>query len=126
MIKFHQIMLYVENQEKIAQFWVEHLNFVIKQNNNDSGVPIIVISDGRENGTEIVLHDKNLIARYQPELNLGTPSILLSTTQDIDTLYKQFKSKKITVGELMTLPTGQQVFNFADPENNYFAIIQAR
>lgn len=124
MIIFHQLMLYVENQNTVADFWVEHLGFFIKQQETVSGVPIIVLSDGRENGTQIVLHDKNLIARYQPELNLATPSILLSTNEDIELLYQNFQSKNIQVGELMTLPTGQKVFNFADPENNYFAIIE--
>lgn len=124
MITFGQIMLYVEDQEKIADFWVEHLGFNITEKKLNCGVPLIAISDGRENGTEIVLHDKNLIASMQPELNLSTPSILLSISQDIELLYEQFKSKDITVGELVTLPTGQKVFNFADPEGNYFAITQ--
>lgn len=38
-------------------------------------------------------------------------------------LYDDLKSKGIQVGERMTLPTGT-VFNFADDENNYFAVRQ--
>ncbi|MFC0180034.1 VOC family protein [Thorsellia kenyensis] len=125
MITFYQLMLYVDDQNKIADFWVKNLDFSIIKNDNLSGVPIIVLSDGRENGTQIVLHDKKLIASYQPELNLAMPSILLSTQQDLELLYEKFKANKIIVGDLATLPTGQKIFNFSDPENNYIAIIQA-
>ncbi|MNF02824.1 hypothetical protein D3C80_2020310 [compost metagenome] len=58
----------------------------------------------------------------QPELNLGTPSILLFA-DDLDTLYKDFQAKGITVGDLVDMPEGR-VFNFADDESNYFAIVQ--
>ncbi|WP_242444843.1 glyoxalase [Staphylococcus pseudintermedius] len=38
-------------------------------------------------------------------------------------MYDDLKSKGVEVGERMTLPTGT-VFNFADDENNYFAVRQ--
>ncbi|MNC80081.1 hypothetical protein D3C75_1327500 [compost metagenome] len=58
----------------------------------------------------------------QPELNLGTPSIILYS-DDLDGLYQDFQEKDITVGDLVNMPGGR-VFNFADDENNYFAVME--
>ncbi|MNY76990.1 hypothetical protein D3C86_2167550 [compost metagenome] len=71
-----------------------------------------------------MLHNKDLIAKMQPQLNLNTPSLLFFS-DELDSLYKEFKDKDITVGELVTMPTGR-VFNFADNEGNYFAILEKK
>ncbi|HGH0764770.1 TPA: hypothetical protein ACJHHK_000514 [Staphylococcus pseudintermedius] len=55
-------------------------------------------------------------------VNTGTPSLIFRDNQYLS-LYDDLKSKGIQVGERMTLPTGT-VFNFADDENNYFAVRQ--
>lgn len=60
----------------------------------------------------------------QPELNLGTPSLMFYS-ENLDQLYKDFSDKKITVGEMVTMPAGK-VFNFADIENNYFAVMEKK
>ncbi|EHY91393.1 hypothetical protein SSME_23900 [Staphylococcus saprophyticus subsp. saprophyticus KACC 16562] len=38
-----------------------------------------------------------------------------------DELFNRLKDSQVTVGDIMTLPMGR-VFNFADEENNYFAV----
>lgn len=35
----------------------------------------------------------------------------------------RFKNKNVTVGEMVTMPSGK-VFNFADSEGNYFAVME--
>ena len=72
--------------------------------------------------TSIILHNKELIAKMQPELNLNTPSLLFFS-ENLDRLYQDFKDKEITVGQLVTMPSGR-VFNFSDNEGNYFAIME--
>ena len=72
--------------------------------------------------TSFVLHNKELIAKMQPELNLNTPSIMFFT-EKLDELYKDLSDKSITVGDLVTMPSGR-VFNFADNEGNYFAVLE--
>jgi lactoylglutathione lyase len=57
----------------------------------------------------------------QPELNLGTPSLMF-LTENLDDLHKKLSQKNITVGEIVSIPSGR-VFNFADSENNYFAVM---
>jgi len=60
----------------------------------------------------------------QPELNLQTPSLLLFS-ENLDELYRDFKDKQITVGDMVTMPSGR-VFNFADNEGNYFAVLERK
>jgi lactoylglutathione lyase len=60
----------------------------------------------------------------QPELNLNTPSLMFYS-KNIDELYKDFSDKNITVGEMVSMPTGK-VFNFADNEENYFEVMETK
>lgn len=121
--KIGQIMLYVNNQDESLKFWTEKIGFnVISEQDNGQGFRWIEISPTKESETSIILHNKALIAEMQPELNLNTPSLMFYS-ENIDKLYKDFSDKNITVGEIVSMPTGR-VFNFADNENNYFAIME--
>ena len=71
--------------------------------------------------TSIILHNKEVISNMSPELNLGTPSLMFFS-ENLDQLYKELKNKNVTVGEMVTMPSGK-VFNFADSEGNYFAVM---
>lgn len=116
-----QVMLYVEDQEKSKEFWTEKLGFTVVSDINN-GMRIITIAPNDETQTSIVLHDKKKIEEMSPELNLSTPSLMFYA-QNLDELYKDFKAKGITVGEFMKMPFGK-VFNFADDEENYFAVME--
>lgn len=97
---------------------------IIAEENNGNGFCWIEIAPAKETGTSIVLHDKALIAKMQPELNLGTPSLMFFSN-DLDRLYKDLSEKNVTVGQVVDLPTGR-AFNFADNENNYFAVMERK
>ena len=73
--------------------------------------------------TTLVLHNKEIIAKMQPELNLGTPSIMFYADQ-IENLYQDFQAKGVKVGDLVRKCTMGRVFNFTDHENNYFALVE--
>jgi lactoylglutathione lyase len=121
--KVGQIMLYVNNQDEAVKFWTEKVGFsLIAENDNGQGMKWIEISPTKEAETSIVLHNKELIAKMQPELHLGTPSMMFFS-ENLDQLYQDFKNKNITVGDMVTMPGGK-VFNFADQENNYFAVME--
>lgn len=121
--KIGQIMLYVNNQDEAVQFWTEKVGFsVISEEDNGQGMKWIEIAPTKEAETSFILHNKGLIAEMQPELNLNTPSLMFFT-ENLDELYKDLSGKNITVGEIMTMPSGR-VFNFADNEGNYFAIME--
>ncbi|MDQ0088200.1 lactoylglutathione lyase [Paenibacillus anaericanus] len=121
--KVGQIMIYVNNQEETLKFWTEKVGFsLIADQDNGHGMRWIEIAPTKDSETSIVLHNKELIAKMQPELNLNTPSLLFYS-ENLDQLYKDFSDKDITVGEIVSMPTGR-VFNFADNENNYFAVLE--
>lgn len=71
--------------------------------------------------TSIILHNKEVISNMSPELNLGAPSLMFFS-ENLDQLYKELTNKNVTVGEMVTMPSGK-VFNFADSEGNYFAVM---
>ncbi|HAP4945081.1 TPA: VOC family protein, partial [Enterococcus faecalis ADL-337] len=47
---------------------------------------------------------------------------LMFASDDIIGLYKKMQEAGVTVGEMVQLPTGL-VFNFADNDDNYFAVM---
>lgn len=116
-------MLYVENQAAVRDFWVEKLDFVVVSEEVVNGeIQWIEIAPTKGVETTFVLQNKKKVAEMNPEMNLGTPSILLFGN-NVAELYEEYKNKGITVGDLVDLPMGR-VFNFSDNEGNYFAICE--
>jgi len=120
-----QVMLYVEDQEGAVQFWTEKLGFhLVSQVDNGQGMKWFEIAPTPDVETSFILHNKELIAKMQPQLNLGTPSLMFFSDQ-LEELYSQLKAKNVTVGDLVDMPQGK-VFNFADHEQNYFAVMEKK
>ena len=46
-------------------------------------------------------------------------------TNELDGLYRSLADKGVTVGEIVELPTAR-IFNFADDEDNYFAVMEKK
>lgn len=118
-------MLYVNDQAKAVSFWTEKAGFVvIAEEDHGQGMRSIEIAPTAKAETTLVLHNKELVTQMSPEVNLGTPSLMFFADQ-VESLYKEFSKKGITVGELVELPMGK-VFNFADDEGNYFAVVEKK
>ncbi|MDC2867109.1 VOC family protein [Bacillus sp. BP-3] len=123
--KVGQIMLYVNNQDEAVQFWTEKVGFgVVSEEDNGQGFRWIEIAPTKETETSIILHNKEFIAKMSPELNLGTPSLMFFS-ENFDNLYSDLSHKNVTVGEIVNMPSGR-IFNFADHENNYFAVMEKK
>ena len=121
--KVGQIMLYVNNQDEAVNFWTEKLEFrVISEENNGQGMRWIEISPKDNVETSIILHNKELVSKMSPGLNLGTPSLMFFS-KNLDKLHADLSNKNVTVGEIVNMPSGR-VFNFADNEENYFAVME--
>jgi lactoylglutathione lyase len=120
-----QVMLYVNDQEKSLAFWTEKAGFsLISEGNHGDIMKWYVIAPTKDAETSIVLHSKEVVGKMSPELNLGTPSLMFFTNE-FDELYKNYTEKNIKVGEIVQMPTGR-VFNFADSEENYFAVSEKK
>ncbi|MCR8630269.1 VOC family protein [Paenibacillus radicis (ex Xue et al. 2023)] len=121
--KVGQIMLYVNNQDEAVDFWTEKVGFsVISEENNGQGMRWIEIAPTKGAQTSIILHNKDFVAKMSPGLNLGTPSLMFFS-ENIDELRSELSNKSIKVGEIVNIPSGR-VFNFADNEDNYFAVME--
>lgn len=123
--KLGQVMLYVDNQDEAVKFWTEKVGFhVISEENNGQGMRWIEIAPTNGADTSIILHNKEFVAKMSPGLNLGTPSLLFFT-ENLDELHSDLSNKQIKVGDIVTMPSGR-VFNFADNEENYFAVLEKK
>lgn len=120
-----QVMVYVYNQDEAVKFWTEKVGFtVISEEDNGEGMRWIEIAPQKDSQTTIVLHNKEVIEKMNSGINLGTPSLLFFT-EDIEKLYNKLTDNNVTVGEIINMPTGK-TFNFADSEENYFAVIERK
>ncbi|WP_409300633.1 VOC family protein [Peribacillus sp. SCS-155] len=122
--KVGQIMLYVTNQDQAVKFWTEKVGFSVISEENNGQMRWIEIAPSNGAETSIILHDKDFVSKMEPELNLGTPSLLFFTNE-LDRLYTDLSKKNVTVGEIVNMPSGR-VFNFADEEQNYFAVMERK
>lgn len=118
-------MLYVNNQDEAVKFWTEKAGFrVISEENNGQGMRWVEIAPTEGAETSIILHNKEFVAKMSPGLHLGTPSLLFFT-ENLDELHGEFSTKNIKVGDIVDMPSGR-VFNFADDEDNYFAVMEKK
>ena len=118
-------MLYVNNQDEAVSFWTEKVGFtVISEENNNQGLRWIEVAPTKDSETSIILHNKEFVAKMSPGLNLGTPSLMFFT-ENLEQLHTELSAKKISTGEIMNMPSGR-VFNFADHEENYFAVMEKK
>jgi len=123
--KVGQIMLYVNNQDEALNFWTEKAGFaVIAEENNGQGLRWIEIAPTKDAETTIILHNKEFVAKMSPGLNLGTPSLMF-VVDNLDQLHGDLSNKNVKVGDIVTMPSGR-VFNFADFEDNYFAVMEKK
>ncbi|MCC3868026.1 VOC family protein [Terrisporobacter mayombei] len=118
-----QVMVYVNNQDEAVKFWTEKVGFaIISEEDNGEGMSWIEIAPQKNSQTTIVLHNKEVIAKMGTGINLGTPSLLFFT-EDIEALHVKLSNNNVLVGEIINMPFGK-TFNFADNEQNYFAVAE--
>lgn len=114
-----KIMLYVTNVEQSSEFW-RKIGFVEKERDAVDGTLVVEVSPSETADTSIVLYDLEFIQQHSPEVAGNTPSLMFFS-DNVVKLYQTMKDAGVNVGELVQLPTGL-VFNFADNDENYFAV----
>lgn len=115
----------LNNQDEALHFWTEKVGFsVICEENNGQGMRWIEIAPTKDAETSIILHNKEFVTKMSPELNLGTPSLMFFS-ENLDQLHVDLSNKNVKVGEVVNMPAGR-VFNFADNEGNYFAVMEKK
>ncbi|EOH72288.1 VOC family protein [Enterococcus malodoratus] len=119
MLKGIEIMLYVDDVAGSAAFWQEGLGgkIVSQQTMPDESLQVTVeLFDS----VQMVLFDRNFIKRVSPEVVDNFPSLLLKVS-DLEQYHEQLQKLSPKVNPIME-QGGKRLFNFADPENNYFVL----
>lgn len=120
-----QIMLYVNNLDQNAKFWKEQAGFEkVEKVNTEDGDYIYIVAPKLSSEVELVLQNRFKVEKMSPELNFGTPSILMQTS-NLEEVYNHFIKNKVNANPIVEFG-GMKVFNFSDNENNYFAIREVK
>ncbi len=91
-----QVILYVNNQESL-KFWTEKVGFYLITDGSNGDMKWFEIAPTEDAETSIVLHNQELIAKMEPEMNLDTPSLMFCT-EDLDHLYQNLSDNQVAVG----------------------------
>lgn len=84
------------------------------------GTLVVEIAQSEKATTSLVLYDRKFIEQHSPEVAGSSPSLMFYS-DDIFDLYKKMQAQGTVLGELVQLGE-EYVFNFADPDGNYFAV----
>ncbi|WP_086349083.1 VOC family protein [Candidatus Enterococcus clewellii] len=115
-----KIMLYVNDVNESSKFW-QSIGFIEKERDAVDGTIVVEIAPSETSSTRIVLYELAFIQQHSPEVAGNTPSLMFFS-EDITGLYKGMQEQGVTLGDLVQLPGGDLVFNFADNDGNYFAV----
>ena len=118
MINKTRIMLYVEDVEKIAHFWVDTID-AIELERQDLPENFLSITLKINDQVEFSLFPKEFIKKYSPEVLGNTPSIMLFSSN-----FNELHQKIENAMDIM-IQGSLQTFAFPDPEGNYFVIAEA-
>ena len=116
-----RVMLYVNNPKAEADFWTGKVGFtLLGEQALPGGAMAYEVAPSARSETKLALFDRETVARAEPDLNLGTPSILFGSC-DLRKTYDDFVAAGILTGELSNQGDAK-TFNFQDPEGNWFAV----
>lgn len=113
-----KIMLYVDDVEKNATFW-RAVGFAEKDRQEMDGTLIIEVGV-EDSQTSFLLYDRAFVESHSPGTATSAPSLMFYS-KDIFGLYKKMQTQSVTLGDMVQLGE-EYVFNFADPDGNYFAV----
>ncbi|MBF8808128.1 MAG: VOC family protein [Enterococcus lacertideformus] len=114
-----KIMLYVDDIEKNVAFW-KSVGFKELDRQKMDGTLIVEIAQSETATAYLVLYDREFIEQHSSEVAGSSPSLMFYS-ENVFELYKKMQELGTTVGDLVQLGE-EYVFNFADPDGNYFAV----
>lgn len=119
MFKGIELMLYVEDVPRIADFWQAGLG-AKRLSQHVMPDESLQITLELFDAVHLVLFDREFIAKYSPEVIDNFPSLLLKVS-DLDYYHEHLKQFSPVVNPIAE-QAGNRLFNFADPEDNYFVL----
>lgn len=117
-----QISLFVDDVQKAVAFW-QSIDFVVIDTQETDGTLVVEVAPNKGAEIHFVIYDRNFIEEQSPGVATNPPQVMFFA-ENITDLYKKMQSIPIEVGELIQLEE-TLVFNFVDPDGNYFAVSEA-
>ena len=100
-----KITIYVNNVEEAKKFWLEKMNFIIKfEAEMGPGFKWLEVGPTKEAFTTFVIYNKEMMAKQNPQANVGHPNIILSTT-NIEATYSKMKENILPYGIVLISST---------------------
>lgn len=116
-----RITLYVENQDEAKRFWTEKMGFKIRlEQQMGPDMTWLEVGPDQEASAVFVLYEKKLMEAQNPEVNVGHPSVILSTS-DLKGTHERMVKNGVKVENIMTMPYGS-MFPFYDMDGNRFLL----
>lgn len=116
-------MLYVADTEATMKFWTEKVGFVLLETADYGEAISYEIAPSLDATTKFGIHDKEWVAKANPGMNVGFPSLLFETDH-LKAEYERLSQAGVTTNPIMEYQ-GMVHFTFADNEGHYIAIKEA-
>lgn len=123
MITTSTTMLYVADTEAAMKFWTEKVGFVLLETADYGEAISYEIAPSLDATTKFGIHDKEWVAKANPGMNVGFPSLLFET-DNLKAEYERLSQAGVTTNPIMEYQ-GMVHFTFADNEGHYIAIKEA-
>ncbi|WP_221913688.1 VOC family protein [Streptococcus halichoeri] len=123
MIQKSTTMLYMKDPKAAADFWCQKVGFLLIEETPMGETRSYQIAPSLDASFSFGIHDQQLVAAQNPELNLGFPSVLLET-DDLQSTHAKLTKAGVKTNPIMDFQ-GMVHFTFVDTENHYIAVRQA-
>ncbi|MGT2799729.1 VOC family protein [Streptococcus marmotae] len=120
MITASTTMLYVEDTTATMEFWTEKMGFVLLDTADHGDAISYEIAPSLAATTKFGIHDKEWVAKANPGMTLGFPSLLFET-EDLKSEYERLTQAGVSTNPIMEYQ-GMVHFTFADNEGHYIAV----
>ncbi|GFH41849.1 aminotransferase [Lactococcus hodotermopsidis] len=114
------VMMYVEDVAESVKFWgsIGFSAQILDENSAD-------IKSSADADVTFTLYKKDIVRQISPEAADSVPSLLLQT-EDLDDLYQKLVELNHAAGEIVDAPGLGRVFNFTDPDGNFYAVRESK
>lgn len=123
MITKSTTMLYVADTTAAMTFWTEKMGFVLTDQSESEGFNSYEVAPSLESQTKFGIHNKDIVAKANPGMNVGFPSLLFET-DDLEKEYQRLTNNGVQTNPIMEYQ-GMVHFTFQDNEGNYIAVRQS-
>jgi lactoylglutathione lyase len=114
-----KIIMYVKNLSATIDFWTS-FGFAEKTREMVDGTEVVQITPVDNEDLVFELYDAKFMEENGEEVNTASPTLMFHS-RDVEDLYKKMQTKNVPLGDLIKIGEAF-VFNFTDPDGNFFVV----